>query len=88
MFTINNKKLPPEVFYKKAVLENLSMFTGKHLGWSLFLIKLHAFRSATLLERNFNNVHRNFSLIYLKTAKISLYVIVMSCTSFIVNHTL
>ena len=69
MFTMNNKKLPPEVFYKKAVLENLSMFTGKHLGWSLFLIKLQAFTSATLLERNFSNVHPNFSLIYLKIAK-------------------
>ena len=69
MFTINNKKLPPKVLYKKAVLENLSMFTEKHLGWSLFLIKLQAFRAATLLERNFNDVHPNFSLIYLKTAK-------------------
>ena len=26
---------------KKAVLKNFSNFTGKHLFWSLFLIKLH-----------------------------------------------
>ena len=28
MFTMNNKKEPPEVFYKKAVLKNFSIFTG------------------------------------------------------------
>ena len=27
------------VFYKKAVPENFAIFTGKHLCWSLFLIK-------------------------------------------------
>ena len=31
MFTMNNKKQPPEVFYKKAVLKNLLIFTGKPL---------------------------------------------------------
>ena len=35
--------------YKEALLRNLVMFTGKHLGWSLFLIKLQA-----LLKRDFN----------------------------------
>ena len=29
--TMNNKKQPSEVFYKKAVLENFSVFTGKCL---------------------------------------------------------
>ena len=29
---------------KKAVLKNFAIFTGKHLCWSLFLIKLLAFR--------------------------------------------
>ena len=28
MFTMNNKKQPPEVFYKKAVLKNFSILTG------------------------------------------------------------
>ena len=27
---------------KKAALKNLAIFTGKHLRWSLFLIKLQA----------------------------------------------
>ena len=41
---------PPELFCKKCVLENFANFTGKHLCWSLFSIKFHAFRSATLLK--------------------------------------
>ena len=39
---------------KKAVLKNLSIFIGKQLCWSLFLIKLPFFRPATLLERDSN----------------------------------
>ena len=54
MFTMNTKKEQPEVFYKKAVLKNFSILTGKHLCWSLFLIKLWSFRSATLLKRDSN----------------------------------
>ena len=34
------EKQPPEVFYKKAVLSNFAIFTGKHLCRSLLLIKL------------------------------------------------
>ena len=44
-------QLPPKVFCKKGVLENFSSFTGKHLCWSLYLIKLQVFRPATLLKR-------------------------------------
>ena len=33
-------------FLKKAVLKNFAVFTGKRLRWSLFLIKLQAFRHA------------------------------------------
>ena len=44
MFLCWNQKQPSEVFYKKAVLKNFAIFTGKHLCWSLFLIKLQAFR--------------------------------------------
>ena len=29
---------------KKVILKNFVNFTGKHLRWSLFSIKLHAFR--------------------------------------------
>ena len=40
------------IFINKAVLKNSAIFTWKHLYWSLFLMKLQAFRSATLLERD------------------------------------
>ena len=36
------QKQPTEVFFKKDVLKNFANFTGKHLCWSLFLIKLQA----------------------------------------------
>ena len=54
MFTMNSKKQPPEVFYKKAVLKNFSILTGKYLCSSLFLIKLELFRSATFLKKDSN----------------------------------
>ena len=45
VFKVSRKK-PPEVI--KAVFKNFVILTGKHLCWSLFLIKLPARRSATL----------------------------------------
>ena len=36
------QKHPSEVFCKKEILKNIAYFTGKHLCWSLFLIKLQA----------------------------------------------
>ena len=30
------------MFFKIGVLKNLAIFRGKHLSWSLFLIKLQA----------------------------------------------
>ena len=39
---------------KKSILKNFSNFSGKHLCWSLVLIKLQAFRPATLLKRDSN----------------------------------
>ena len=44
------QKQPPEGFCKKALLKNFTIFTEKHLRWSLFLIKLPVF----LLKRNSN----------------------------------
>ena len=37
---------PPEVFYKKAGLENFAICTGKHLSRRFFLIKLQACNSS------------------------------------------
>ena len=45
------QKQPPEMFCKKVVLKNFANFTGKYLCWSPFLIKMQAFRTATLLKR-------------------------------------
>ena len=39
---------------KKGVLKNLANFTEKHLCWSLFLIKLQAFRPVTLFKKDSN----------------------------------
>ena len=37
-FFHNIQKQPTEMFYKKAVLKNLEIFTGTQLCWVLFLI--------------------------------------------------
>ena len=39
-------------FFKKGVLKNFANFTGKHLWWNLFLIKLQAWRSENLSKRD------------------------------------
>ena len=39
---------------EKGVLKNLRNFTGKHLYWNLFLIKLQTFRPVILLKRDSN----------------------------------
>ena len=39
-------------FVKKTVLKNFAIFTGEHLCWSVFLIKLLVFSPATLIKRN------------------------------------
>ena len=53
MFTMNNKKQPPEVFYKKAVLKNFSILTGKYLCSSLFLIKFAPLQISNFLKKRF-----------------------------------
>ena len=45
---------PQEVFYKKAVLKHFTIFIGKHLCWSLFLLKLQVWKTAILLKRDSN----------------------------------
>ena len=39
-----------QMFFKIGVLRNFANFTGKHLCWSLFLIKSQARRPGTLLK--------------------------------------
>ena len=38
------------MFFKTGAIRNFAVFTGKHLRWSLFLIKLQALRAATLFQ--------------------------------------
>ena len=46
------QKQLPLTFFKKVVHKNFAIFTGKHLCWSLFFIKLQAFRLVTSLKRD------------------------------------
>ena len=42
------------MFFKIDVLKYFAIFPGKHLCWSLFLIKLQAVSSANVLKRGYN----------------------------------
>ena len=46
------------MFYKKIVLKNFVILTGKYLYWSLFWTKLQAWRPATFLKNR--HQHRCF----------------------------
>ena len=48
----NHKKQPPELFYKKCVLENFANFKGKRLCQSFFLNKVAGLRSTTISKRD------------------------------------
>ena len=41
-----------QMFLKRGFLKKLTIFTGKHMYWTLFLIKLMGFRPTTLFKRN------------------------------------
>ena len=45
-----------QIFCKIGALKDWAIFTGKHLCWSLFFIKLQVFSPATLLKRDSNTV--------------------------------
>ena len=42
------------MFFKISVLKYFAIFTGKHLHWSLFLVRLQSWRPATLFKRDSN----------------------------------
>ena len=48
------RSIRSQMLFKKGVLKNFTIFTGKNQFWSLFLVKLQAFRTATLFKRNSN----------------------------------
>ena len=41
-----------KMFFNIGVLKNFAIFTGKHLCWRLFLIRLQAFSPVTFLKRD------------------------------------
>ena len=47
----NKEHPPPKLFCRKGAIRNFAKFTGKHLCQCLFLNKVAALRSATLLKR-------------------------------------
>ena len=49
------KRNRSQTFFRNGVLKNFAMFKGKHMGWSLFLIKLRASSPAALLKRDSNS---------------------------------
>ena len=57
--------------FKIGVLKNFAMFMGKHLCWSLFLIKYPAFRATALLKEDFNTC---FSANIAKFLRIMFYI--------------
>ena len=49
-----SKSSRSQMFSEISSNKNFVIFTGKHLCWGLFLIKLQAFRPATFLKRDSN----------------------------------
>ena len=47
------KSIRSKMFFDIGVLKNSAIFTGKHLSWSLFLLKLQAFFKKRLQHRCF-----------------------------------
>ena len=56
------------MFFEISSLKNFAIFTGIHLCWGLFLIKLQAFRPSTFLKRNSNTVFPVDIAKFLRTA--------------------
>ena len=45
-----SKSSRSQMFFKISSIKNFAIFTGKHLYWGLFLIKLQAFRPGTFFK--------------------------------------
>ena len=48
----NWQKQSPEVFFKKTVLENFAIFTGKHLCWSFFFYNVLDFQGCNVKKES------------------------------------
>ena len=52
LFLFSNSRL--QMFFKIGILKNFPIFAGKHLCWSLILIKLQVLSPTTLLKKDSN----------------------------------
>ena len=62
------QKYKEQVFYKKAALKNLVIFTGKYLSWSLFFNKNAGLQSCNFLKKRLQ--HRCFPMNVAKFVRI------------------
>ena len=90
-YLIDQKKLPgnwvkirsshQRCSVKRGVLKNFAKFTGKHMCWSLCLIKLQTWRPATLLKMRLQ--HRCFPV---KIAKfLEMHVLKNTCEGLLLS---
>ena len=63
------QKQPAEVFCKKRCSKNFANFTGKHLCWSLFLIKFHAFRLFLISTYLFILIHTYLFILVFRSSR-------------------
>ena len=81
MFTTENKKQPPEIYYKKAVLKIIPIITRKYLCFSLFLIKL-GLQIYNFIKKGFQ--HRCFSVNIAKF--LNLLILKKICERLLLNN--
>ena len=62
---------PSHMFFKTGVLKNFAIFTGKHLCWNHFLIKLQDWRPVFVFKKRLQ--HRCFSVITAKFLRIAFF---------------
>ena len=58
-----NRSRRSQMFFKIGVLKNIANFTGKHLCWSLFLIKLQAYEICEILKNTLFTEHLRWVLL-------------------------
>ena len=72
------------MFYKKTVLRNFTIFKGKHLCWSLFLIKLQAWRPIETFSYEYYEMFKNTVFAeYLQTAASEFIQLIVLFTIFL-----
>ena len=72
-----------QMFFKIGILKNFTILTGKHLRWSLFLIKLQVWGPSTLLKRDSSTgdflwiLHNFLEQLFYRTSAMAAFVIAL-----------